>query len=151
MLAALVPSKGLHDVTRSNLQVDGRVEALASSSFGLYLGGAFGLAVYEDSSRARTLFSTPDGGIRLTGGVYSLAAEDGCVYAAGALKILGPSASAYSRLVRYCPSLGAFNSTIEPMAVGDQTGDWKLGLVLHSLNDDIASKKQNPTLEGCGA
>ena len=144
-------AQSLHDTTGSDWQVDGRVEALASSSFGFYLGGTFGLAMYEDSSRARTLFPTQDGGIRLTGGVHSLAAADGCVYAAGALKVLGPSSSAFSRLVRYCPSLGAgSNSTLEPLTIGDPSDDWKLGLVLYSLHvDDSITGEENPTVEGC--
>jgi hypothetical protein len=136
----------------SGWQVDGRVQALSSSSFGLYLGGEFGLAIYEDSSRARTLFSTPNGGIQLTGDVYSLAAADGCVYVAGALRVVSPGASAHARLVRYCPSTGASsNSTIDAMALGDPSVDWKMGLVLHGLKADSMSSKETPSLEVCAA
>ena len=69
--------------------VPGRAHALAFHGPVLFVGGDFGLVVYDEIAGAQRLgarFAAPDG--RLLGGhVLALAAAGGCVYVAGALEL----------------------------------------------------------------
>jgi len=128
-------------------QVDGRVRTLATSTSisEVYVGGDFGVGIYQDNLAIRPLVaaSSTTGASRLTGPVLSLAIAESCIYIAGALRFsgVGSTNTKRARLVRYCPStmLGT-NSSMETLSIDDDVeADWKQGIVLQSLNEESLS------------
>jgi len=108
------------------LKVDGRVRCMAGNAFAVYVGGDFGLAVYQDSSGIQTLF-TAASSAAVYGSVASLAVADhasSCIYITGALvdATTGRSAS----LARRCLAAGSPSFEMAAFGQGDQNR-------LHSL------------------
>jgi len=107
-------------------QVDGRVRSMAANAFAVYVGGDFGLAVYQDSSGIRTLFTAAPSAA-VYGTVASLAVADhadSCIYMTGALVDAPTGRSA--RLARRCLAAGSPSFEISAFGQDDQSR-------LHSL------------------
>jgi len=133
------------------LEVNGRVQALASHGFSIYIGGEFGLAIYQDSADIKPLLlgSSGDGGVVVNGSVTSLTVVDSCVFLAGALTIATTKpqlSSSSSRVVRYCPSDDG--SSVDAMAFADDSRssmhNFRQRIFVYGLPDEVLTLSDDP-------
>jgi hypothetical protein len=110
------------------IEVNGRVQTLTSHDFSIYIGGGFGLALYQDSAEIKPLLlgSSGDGGVVIDDSVTSLTFVDSCLFLVGVLSIANTkpqlnssSSSSSSREVRYFPSDDG--SSFDAMAFADDS------------------------------
>ena len=150
------------------IQVESRARALAVYGFSVFVGGDFGLAIYEEFSGIRLMSSQfiTAGGSLLGGHIFSLAVEDDCVYISGRLLFESGESGAVSRvrLVRGCVSTqNSQHFVMEAIVIGTEgresgegasqsvqgATDWQQGIFLFSTSRKLLTNSDDPDDKTC--